>query len=287
MSRNLITEELVASNTNVLPAFPKTVQRILETVDDPDSSMAVLADAVAHDPAIAGRVLAVANMAASLSRRRDTVEDIYAATAMVGMQQVREIALLFSLSGFVRAMADGRGKDDIWRHSVSVGVCAQELVLQVRPQVSSSHALIAGLLHDIGQFWLLSFMPDVYPGFWKEAINSGVEITKMEEAAFGVDHARIGAWLTQAWRLPPEISRAIAGHHAPDQGDPANPLVALVHVAEVLSNALELGDGSTARVNYLSSRACELLGLVWNDASQPLFGRIDARSRYVNNFFSS
>lgn len=287
MSCPTITEELVLSHPDVLPAFPKTVQRILETVDDPDSSMAVLADAVGHDPAIAGRVLAVANMAASVSKRRDAVEDIYAATSLVGMQQVRDIALLCSLSGFVHAVAGERGRDEIWRHSVSVGVCAQELMREVRPPVSSSHALIAGLLHDIGQFWLLNFVPDVYPKFWNEALRSGGEITQLENAAFGSNHACIGEWLTRDWQLPSEISLAIGRHHRPEAGGTLTPLVALVHVAEVLSNALELGGGGGSRVNYLSPRACELLGLTWDEHAQSLFGRIEARSRYVNDFFGN
>lgn len=280
-----ITEELVAAHADALPAFPKTVQRILETVDDPDSSMAVLADAVGRDPAIAGRVLALANMAASLSKRRDKVEDIYAATSLVGMQQVRDIALVCSMSAFVQEMKDERGKSEIWRHSVGVGVCAQELVLHTHPQVSSSHALIAGLLHDIGQFWLLSFLPDTYPGFWKESLNSGVDITELEESVFGANHAQIGDWLTRAWTLPQEISAAIRWHHRPDASAAMTPLIALVHVAEVVSNALELGGGESSRVNYLSPGASETLGIAWKDGVHTLFGRIEARSRYVNDFF--
>lgn len=281
-----ITQELVFAHADALPAFPKTVQQILDTVDDPDSSMTVLAEAVGRDPAITGRVLAVANMAASLSKRRDAIEDIYAATALVGMQQVRDIALVCSMSAFVREMKGERSKAEIWRHSVGVGVCAQELVLYAHPQVSSSHALIAGLLHDIGQFWLLSFLPDDYPGFWKESIHSRIEITQLELQAFGASHAQIGDWLTRAWQLPPEVSEAIRWHHRPEASVAMTPLIALTHVAEVVSNALELGGGDASRVNHLSSRACEILGIAWKEGVHALFGRIEARSRYVNDFFN-
>ncbi|TXH88327.1 MAG: HDOD domain-containing protein [Rhodoferax sp.] len=281
-----ITEEVVLANADALPAFPKTVRRILETVDDPDSSMSVLADVVGRDPAIAGRVLALANTAASVSKRRDKVEDIYAATALVGMQQVRDVALVCSLSKFVREMEGQRGQSAVWCHSVGVGVCAQELAVHTHHPVSSSHALIAGLLHDIGQFWLMSFLPDIYPGFWKESIRAGVEITRLEKTAFGASHAQIGDWLTRAWQLPWEICDAIRWHHRPEGATSMTPLIALVHVAEVLSNALELGGAESSKVGYLSPRASEALGITWSDGVHTLFGRIEARSRYVNDFFN-
>ena len=42
MAQMRITREQVLSRLDVLPAFPKTVQRILETVDDPQSNMTLL-----------------------------------------------------------------------------------------------------------------------------------------------------------------------------------------------------------------------------------------------------
>jgi putative nucleotidyltransferase with HDIG domain len=276
-----ITRDLVLSRMDALPAFPKTVQEIVATVDDPDSNMSVLSHVVGRDPAIAGRVLAAANKAAANSRRSSGVDDIFTAASLVGMQQVRDIAVLSSLTDFVGAMGHSLDVAELWRHSVSVGVCAQEMALYVEAEISLNHALIAGLLHDIGQFWLLQYDHVAYARCWSDVARGGLDIRHAEEREFGVDHAQIGAWLATVWGLPTDIRAAIAGHHQPDTVLQPGPLVALLHVAEVVSNALELGGSSMSRVTYLSPQACQQLGLVWDDGVRSMFGRIEARARHV------
>ena len=95
----------------------------------------------------------------------------------------------------------------------------------------------------------------------------------------------MGAWLAEHWELPPGIVAAIRGHHAPDAALDST-LVPLVHVAEVLCNALDLGNRAENRVTYISSAACKQLELVWDENIRSLFGRIEARSRHANTFFS-
>ena len=282
MALTRITREDVLSRIHALPAFPRTVQRILDTVDDPESSMAVLANTVAQDPAIAARVFAAAHKAAS--NRQRAVNDIYAATAMVGMQTVREIALYFSMSRFLQALPGDQASAEMWRHSIAVGVCAQELARHLDSAVSVHHAFIAGLVHDIGQFWLLGDSADGCASCWAKVKSEGIDICQAEESIFGVNHTVLGSWLATAWELPPAITNAILWHHCPDAAAQGHPLVDLLHVAEVLSNALELNGHADVHVSYLSPRACQGLGLVWDDDIRPLFGRIDARSRYMGTF---
>lgn len=277
-----VTQEEVLSRLNDLPAFPKTVQRILETVDAPESSMTVLANLVAHDPAIAARVYAAAHKAA-IERDR-CVDDIYTATSLIGMQTVREIALFFSLSGFIRDLADDPAQGAMWRHSLAAGVCAQELAWHVDCKVSIHHAFIAGLLHDIGQFWLLRFAGPTFESCVDLVRKEGLDICRAEEAVFGVNHAVLGSWLVTAWGLPQPIASAVHGHHEPDGATGGQPLVNLLHVAEVLSNALELNGHTHGHVSYLSPRACEALGVVWDGDIRPLFGRIDARAKFMSTF---
>lgn len=277
-----ITQEEVLSRLDDLPAFPKTVQRILETVDDPESSMPVLANLVAHDPAIAARVFAAAHKAA-IERDR-CVDGIYTATSLIGMQAVREIALFFSLSGFIHDLAGDPAQGEMWRHSVAVGVCAQELAWHADSKVPIHHAFIAGLLHDIGQFWLLRHAGEAFTSCWTRVRQEGIDICRAEESVFGVNHAVLGSWLVHAWGLPTQIASAIQGHHTPDGATDGQPLVNLLHVAEVLSNALELNGHTHGHVPYLSSGACRALGLAWDADILPLFGRIDARAKYMSTF---
>lgn len=118
----------------------------------------------------------------------------------------------------------------------------------------------------------------------REAATRTVMVEAAERERFGVDHAIVGAWLAEGWGMTRPICDAIRCHHAPD-AELAEPLVPLVHVAEVLSNALDpTGDGET-QVGYLSKSSCDALGLKWEESAIALFGRIDALSRFVATTF--
>jgi len=285
MSPVRLTRDEVIGHSQSLPSFPRFVTDILAALDDPDGSLAVLAECVIRDPVITARVLSAANVASARTRGRAEVADIYTATSLIGMSRVREITLISSLGTFVNGIAVDGMPSTFWQHCVAVGVCCEEVAQYITLPVSSDAALIAGLLHDMGQLWLYSFNPEGYRACWQQALNQAVGIDHVERDHFGVDHATIGAWLAEHWALPGSIVAAIGGHHAPDTAlDIA--LVPLVHVAEVLSNALDLGGRDENRVTQLSSAACQQLGLVWDAEIQPLFGRIEARSRHANAFFA-
>ena len=117
-----------------------------------------------------------------------------------------------------------------------------------------------------------------------QAIEHNRGVDAFERERFGEDHCTIGAWLAKHWGLPGAVVAAIAGHHRPEESLDIT-LVPLIHVAEVLSNALDLGRCAENRVTTISSNACDKLGLVFNDDIRPLFGRIEARSRHANQFF--
>ena len=280
-----LARQQIIERSDALVSFPRTVSEILATIDDPDGNMKVLVGCINHDPIIAARVLSVANRAAARARRDGDVTDIYTATSLIGMTRVREITLISSLKNFMANMfSDARGAR-LWHHSVAVGVCCEEIALHVAAPISVDSSLIAGLLHDIGQFWFHAVEPKHFLACRLEAAARNLGIEQVEREHFGVDHTTVGSWLAEHWELPADICAAIAGHHAPDAVS-CGLLVPLVHVAEVLSNALELTGGDGNRVAYVSSAACRKLGLVWNQDSQSLFGRIESRAQHANVFFS-
>ena len=285
MATTIVIRELVLAKAHSMPAFPRVISDILATTDDPEANLNVLTDLVKFDPVLAGRVLFQANTALSRLRHRYVVQNIYNAIMLIGIGKVRQMTLISSWSDFVRKVAPGNHVAMFWQHSAAVGICGEELATEVEAQVSSSAALVAGLMHDVGQLWLFRSYPDAFQDAWNASLDhaEGIEVT--EKKHFGACHGEIGAWLAEYWSLPSQIVAAIRHHHdcdnVLDEG-----IVPLIHVAEVLSNALDLTGRKENRVTKISSAACQRLGIVWNDASRPLFGRIDARSRHINAFLS-
>ena len=284
MTEPEITRQAVIERSNSLPAFPLVIKQIIATIDDPEASTEMLAGHIKHDPVIAARVLSMANAAATGTRRQNSAHDIFTAASLIGMNRVRETALLAGLSDFVAGLAAPGMTATFWQHSVAVGVCSEELALHTAAPVSASAALIAGLLHDVGQLWLDRFKGDYFRQALPHALAHGIGIDQAERERFGVDHAVIGAWLAEHWTLPANIVAAIRCHHAPEQAL-REPLVPVVHVAEVLSNALDLTGREENRVTSISSAACDALGLTWGESERVLFGRMEARSRHANATF--
>ena len=285
MSRQCIDRDLVIGRTADLPGFPRVINEILETLDDPEANLNILTHLIQLDQVISARVLSLANKAASHTRNLAEVRDIFTATSLIGMGRVRQMVLVSSCVDHLQKMGGAGLAATFWQHSVAVGVCAEDLALHVSKPVSSSAALIAGLLHDVGQLWLARFNSDLFRDAWHEALAHGAGIDVTERERFGVDHAELGAWLAEHWSLPPAIVAAVRFHHECDTAVDQS-LVPVVHVAEVLSNALDLTGRKENRVTHLSSSACTALGLVWDEGVQSLFGRIEARSRHFNGYFA-
>ena len=84
----------------------------------------------------------------------------------------------------------------------------------------------------------------------------------------GMDHSQGGRLLVENWNLPPAIQKAICGHHAGLIGEPPDPLVAAVHIADTLVRALELGFGGDDLIPRPNEQAWEVLGLPPNTLTE-------------------
>jgi putative nucleotidyltransferase with HDIG domain len=277
-----LTQDEVLAGRDALPAFPRVISEILASLDDPDANLNLLVGFIGRDPVLAARVFSLANAAANKTRHNATVRDLYTATSLIGLSRLREMAVMSSLSTFLRGATPAKLSPEFWRHSAAAGVSAQQVAVHAR--LSGEMALIGGLLHDIGQLWLFQFQAETFLQVWQASASHTQKIYNAEQEAFGVDHATIGAWLAEGWGLPPAIGDAIRHHHTPDSG-PDEPLLHVVHVAEVLSNALDMTGSNSARVTDLSARSCQKLGLNWDESANALFGRIDAMGQFAATYF--
>ena len=261
-----------------LPAFPAVVTDLLASLDDDNSTLGILSNLVARDPVITARILSLANSAAMAGHGQQDRRDIQGAVSLIGLAKVRELALSVSLNNFAEKLGVARY---FWTHSIAVGVAAQELARKFHYQ--PEHALVAGLLHDIGQLWMVRFHAEAWQQVQREVMNWDSDVCAAERQAFGMDHAEVGRILATHWNLPASLIAAIAHHH--DGETAGDKLVAVTHVAEVFVNALDLSAGTTSRVNVLSDEACALLDIDWQEDFGGLFGKIEARTELLCSMF--
>ena len=274
-----MTAQAVVESLPRLPAFPQIVLNILAVLDDENSSISVLINHLQRDPVIAGRVLAAANNSSQYGQRN--MGGIATAVSFIGMRRVREIVLTTSLVDFSRQT---RSSQFFLEHCLAVGIATQELAKEV--SLNPDRALIAGLLHDIGKLWMCYLYPKQHQEVITHLDRHHNPLCDVEQEIFGMDHCKIGAVIAQHWGLPEDIIEAISLHHQINVPD-MNPLAAITHIAEAISNGLDFPYREDNQIVDISAQALQLIGLDWSVDQSDLFGRIDGRFQYARSLLAS
>ncbi|MFA7293627.1 MAG: HDOD domain-containing protein [Rhodocyclaceae bacterium] len=242
-----------------LPTLPQVVTHILRSLNDDNADADSLVQQLNTDPAIVARLLAAANSSAfGLSAQVATTRQ---AILVLGLKTVRTITLATALIEHFSHSTSAFDSRQLWRHSLGVATCARAIAERIR--CNPEAAFSAGLLHDIGQILMVAVAPDSCAEVRVRMRQHDEPIIVAERAVFGYDHAAAGGALAKLWNLPDDITSGIHGHHTPDSGDDGE-MGDLIHIAEAVSHALDLGEAERNHVPEVSEVAQFRLGIEWS-----------------------
>jgi putative nucleotidyltransferase with HDIG domain len=199
----------VVSRRN-LPTIPSVLTRILALVDSEGANARELVQVVEHDQALTARILRLANSAFFGQSRK--VATIPRSILVLGFSTVRNLALGAKVWEALGPGVARRRLEELWAHAVVVALGTKALATRLCDG-DPDEAFTAGLLHDVGRIVLASRFGESY---WTAVggVAESEPVEQMEQATFGVTHAEVGAWLLEAWNLPPAIVEALREHHA-------------------------------------------------------------------------
>ncbi len=145
----------------VLPSLPEVAFRIRELIDNPDCSMADLAKLVNTDPAIAAKLVKVANSV--MYRGVNHCDDTLQAISRLGLITTKQLVTSFAvLSLFhTNSLAFTKRMKQIWQQSVEVAAYSYVLAKHL-PRFNEEEALLAGLIHSIGEIVVLTYAERFY-----------------------------------------------------------------------------------------------------------------------------
>jgi putative nucleotidyltransferase with HDIG domain len=140
----------------VFPVCFELHQRIRAMLDDPELSLEQLAVQITLEPLIDAKLLRLVN---SVAYRRDGPEvvDIKTAILHLGVRAVRNVALAVTMNQLQQTSAVAEFESmaaDLWRHSLQTA-CAAEILARRKTRINPDEAMLAGLVHDIGAFYML------------------------------------------------------------------------------------------------------------------------------------
>ncbi len=244
-----------------LPLLAEVAIEAMQLIDREDTNAKDLDRLICSDPALAARVLRIAN--SPLFAGSVPANSVNQAVVRMGMIQLRQIVLL----GALDQVFDPRKPhpNAMWNHAICVAVTSQWLADRLgvaRPE----EAFLGGLLHDVGKLVIYHQISDVYGALIDQAAAEGKRFHQHEDGKIlPCTHAPVGAVVGLKWGLAPDLIEVMQFHHEIEgEGDlpiEAEPLVAVVSVANLLTHQLGLGIENPQEMDALASRPGQIIGL--------------------------
>src|SRR5271165_3202155 len=151
-----LAAELSGGNVD-LPSFPEIAVRIRRVLSDPNSSIEQVVRVVGSEPALAARLLRMAN-SASLNRSGRPVTDLRTAINRIGYNMVRSASISFAMAQ-IRNSSRLKGLEDqlqqLWKQSTLVAAFAFVLARN-GAGINPDEAMLTGMMHAIGKLYVLT-----------------------------------------------------------------------------------------------------------------------------------
>lgn len=161
-------EKELQSGELVFPTSMQAAVKIRRALELPDSSLSSVSRVINLEPLLSVKLLRMANSVFFNPSGVD-VTDVQRALMRVGVSNARTLALAVigdQLASAREFEPVWRLADQLWRHSLDVASLAYSVAVQLDHSLPDT-ALLAGMVHDIGQFYLLSRVHD-YPELLEE-----------------------------------------------------------------------------------------------------------------------
>ena len=229
-------------NIDAMPAIPVILRPLLRCLDQPveDVDMNRIVELVSYDKSIAAQCMRMANSA--LFMRSSPADSVRTAVMSLGMWRVRDLLFSNSLSQVIPANRWVVDPSVFWRHSLGVALVCRKFAEMI-DYPDPEKAYLAGLLHDIGVLVNCMVAPEEFRAAMEKASREQIPVDEAEQAILGFTHSDSGRILAQAWKIPEEIADAIELHHQIGDPNRGGPLVALVHLSDLLCRMRDLGYG--------------------------------------------
>jgi putative nucleotidyltransferase with HDIG domain len=256
--------------------LPQVAVRILDIVNNPETSVTDLRSVVEGDPSLTIRLLRTVNSAAYGLRTQ--VDSIHRAIALLGFSAVKNLAITASVAQMFKSdqLIHTYSRPGLWKHMIAVGVSGRMIASRSGlPQFDEAY--MCGLLHDIGYVLLDQHAHDEFVSVVSK-LTAETPTFEVERATLQLDHCQVGAAIAERWKFPKSVVEAIKNHHHSARSESSlQPLVHVVEVANFLcskkgftSMGIHNAPTPTPEVFAALSIGREDLKVLWQDLDKEL-----------------
>jgi putative nucleotidyltransferase with HDIG domain len=236
---------------DTMPSIPAVFLPLLELLNLPPENVKLdeIVKLVSYDNTIAAQCLRVAS--SPLFGLAKTPDSIKGAVLSLGLRRVQTILLTCCLGSAFPSKNWALDPTIFWRHSLGCAMVCRKFSEKLAAP-DGDKAYMAGLLHDIGFPVNCMVFPKEFTIATANATQAQIPLDEAERATMGFSHCETGRALAEKWHLADDLIQVIAFHHTPELCESAKPLVAMVHLSDLLCRMRNMGYG------YYESRKVDL-----------------------------
>lgn len=220
----------------VLPSLPRAVALLMNELAHDEPNLRRVNQLFASDPALAARLLEMANSDGFQGPRQ--VAGVPEALALLGTPHLRDLVSSATLGTTSRSVP-GINLQQFWRYSLHTAKFARSLAGSVHQNQIAAYT--AGLLHGLGELLIHLADPERVQSLNTLVPPLDIRRGKVESRIFGYCYGRVSAALARRWQLPAVVVDALNYQHAPFDNHAYEPLAGVIHLAAWRVRAHESG----------------------------------------------
>jgi len=263
-----ISEQEIIDYVEAMPAFPKSVNKVIHLTSDMDSSVKEIVTVIESDPVMTVKILKVINSA--FYNLQTKVSSIQRALVIIGINTIKNLAISVAIIGILKPYRTKYFDTDLFlEHSLATAFICKSLA--ERQGVSSMHSsdyFIAGLLHDFGKIVFAERFSELFNLALEKSYQTETDLNILEKEYLGMSHAQVGYMLAIKWELPVDLAKAIEGHHQL----PTDLLGHCLFAANQIAKQSKIGASGNPIINPLPIESIELFGATAEDLIEELGG---------------
>lgn len=210
------------------PTFLDITFQVRTALKDPNLSVEQLAKLVGAEPLMSAKIIRMANSVALNPSGRE-IADVKSAIVRVGMEAVRTVSFAVAMEQLLKSKqmhAFESISKKLWEHTSHVAALCRVLAKKIA-KINGDEAMFAGLVHDLGVFYLMSRAAN-----FPELVNDRAEL----HALLVGWHDNIGHALLSALGLPEVILTAVQEHETDREIAALKSLSDVLYVANKIAN---------------------------------------------------
>ncbi len=234
-NKNILQKTIEIKNKiKEIPSLPHVVTKVMEVMQDDNSSASTLSKIIAGDLGLTSKVLKIVNSAVYGFEKQIT--SIQQAIVVLGFTTIRNI--LISAEIF-KIFSPNKNSifdyEKFWKHSILTALGSKFLINNLDKNGNTDIFSIA-FLHDLGKLILAQYDYDNYLNVYAQLESQEDYKTKfkIEEEACGINHCEIAYSVMNNWNLPTVFSEVCLFHHTPQLSQDYEYICSIVYITDTI-----------------------------------------------------